>query len=158
MSNTTNWSYGLSDGAAAGEGLSKEQACKAAQRTANEQLRTWAAWEAGEGGELIEFEPEIEEVTCEGDNARETSTGVERGIDVDFTLTINGEEYEGEVTLLPHEDGSRGYGAWGEPNHWVDGRTITRIRDLASDDYTTVLDAIEAATAPVATDFAEGRG
>jgi hypothetical protein len=89
-------------------------------------------------------------------NARETSTGVERGTDVDFTLTLDGVEIEGEVTLLPHEDGSPGYGAWGQVDNWLDGRTVATVRKLSRDDYTDVCSAIIEATAPVARAFARG--
>lgn len=43
-------------------------------------------------------------------------------LDIDVTVRFaNGTEAEGELTLLPAEDGS-GYSSWGEPSHWVDGR------------------------------------
>jgi hypothetical protein len=82
--------------------------------------------------------------------ACETSTGVERGIDVYFTLTLGGEAIKGECTLLPHEDGRPGYGAWGQPDHWIDGRTLARLRALPDATYRDVLTAIEDACAPVA--------
>lgn len=91
---------------------------------------------------------------CEAGNASETSTGVDRGIDVDFTLTLDGVEIEGEVTLLPHEDGSPGYGAWGSVENWLDGRTVAKIRHLDKGDYSDVCGAILEATAPVARAFA----
>lgn len=73
-------------------------------------------------------------------------TGVEGGLDVDFTLTLSdGTEIDGEATLLPHEDGRPGYGAWGAPDNWVDGRTLAAIRDR--DDLREILAVIEASCA-----------
>jgi hypothetical protein len=86
-------------------------------------------------------------VRVRASNARPTETGVDRGVDVDFVLTIDGATLNGEVTLLPAEDGSLVYRAWGScPDHWLDGRTVTALRDLPNDEYRTVLDAIEDAT------------
>jgi hypothetical protein len=78
-----------------------------------------------------------------------TTTGVERGVDVDFTLELDGKTIEGEVTLLPREDGSPGYASWGQPDHWLDGRTLARLRalDLSHDDYRSILTEIETACA-----------
>jgi len=89
--------------------------------------------------------------------ASPTTTGVEGGIDVDFTLTLNGVEHEGEVTLLPHEDGRPGYSSWGAPDNWVDSRTLRAIRDLDRDVYSDILDAILAETSPEAKAFAASR-
>ena len=86
--------------------------------------------------------------------ASKTTTGVERGIDVDFVLTIDGEEVDGEVTLLPHEDGRPGYGAWGDADHWVESNVLGLIRALDHYDYRQVLSEIEAACAVVADAFA----
>ena len=79
--------------------------------------------------------------------ARKTTTGVE-GINVRFVLTLDGVEHDGEVTLLPHEDGRPGYGRWGDRNHWLDGRTVALLREREDDG--DILDAIEGACAPVA--------
>lgn len=100
----------------------------------------------------------------EAGTASETSTGVDRGIDVDFTLYYQTEEMrdqgidqtmiEGEVTLLPNADGSPGYSAWGSVDNWLDGRTVAHLRKLDSDDHTDVCSAIIEATAAVAHAFA----
>lgn len=82
--------------------------------------------------------------------ASKTTTDVERGIDVDFSLTLDGEEMDGEVTLLPHEDGRRGFGRWGSVDNWLDGATVRRIRDLDRDTWSDVLSAIETACAEAA--------
>ena len=65
--------------------------------------------------------------------ATETTTGVEHGIDV--VVSVDG--VDGEVTLLPAEDGVGGYGSWGSPDHWVSGDLLVYIRTL--DDAETVL-------------------
>jgi hypothetical protein len=87
--------------------------------------------------------------------ATKTTTGVERGVDVDFTLTLNGEDIDGEVTLRPHEDGRPGYGSWGDAANWVDGAVLARIRGLDHHEYRQILLAIEDATSRVADAFTE---
>lgn len=80
--------------------------------------------------------------------ATDTSTGVERGKDVGFDLTLDdGRVLSGEVTLLPHEDGRPGYGAWGEPAHWLEGRTLSVLLKLPDDEFTEALNTIECACA-----------
>lgn len=60
---------------------------------------------------------------------RETTTGVERGRDVDVTVVLpDGGVVEGEVTLLPAEDGRAVYERWGDPANWVDGRLLRALR------------------------------
>ena len=89
-------------------------------------------------------------MTCEASYARPTDTGTERGVDVDWTLTLSdGREIEGEATLLPREDGS-GYGAWGEPAHWISGDALRALMTLPERDCAAALRAIEAACAEVA--------
>lgn len=95
------------------------------------------------------------EFSVEAGCASVTTTGVAGGIDVCFTLTLDGAGLDGEVTLLPHEDGRPGYGAWGSVDHWLDGRTVAALRRLSSADHAEVCDAILEATAPVAEDYAE---
>lgn len=78
--------------------------------------------------------------------ATDTSTGVDGGKDVGFDLTMDdGTVLSGEVTLLPHEDGSPGYGAWGAPDNWLDGATLSRLRKLPDYEFTAILNAIESA-------------
>lgn len=87
--------------------------------------------------------------------ASKTSTGVEGGIDVCFDATLDdGAVLSGEVTLLPHEDGSPGYGAWGAPDNWLDGHTLQALRELNGSEFTDALNMIEGETAPVAKAFA----
>lgn len=88
--------------------------------------------------------------------ASDTATGVDGGIDVAFTLFIDGEALRGEVTLRA-PGGSLRYGAWGQPDHWVDGRTLARLRDLPVVEYRDALAAIETATSPVAAAYAAER-
>jgi len=78
-------------------------------------------------------------------NARPTTTGVEAGVDVDVSVTLpDGREIDGEVTLLPAEDGRPRFEAWGSPENWMswgllrDLRAMTdgnagALRDILSD-------------------------
>lgn len=52
-------------------------------------------------------------------NARATTTGVERGVDVTVALTIDGETITGTVTLI---DGQR----WGDLDMWM-SRQLFRV-------------------------------
>ena len=94
------------------------------------------------------------QITVTAGAATETTTGAEGGIDVDFTATIDGRELDGECTLLRDHTGR--WGAWGGPDHWLDGATWAQVRDLADDVRRAVLDAIEAECSPVAAEFALG--
>lgn len=60
-------------------------------------------------------------------DARSTDTGVPRGADVDVEITIGGNTYVGEVTLV-HRDGR--WQAYG-PNlaHWVDSALLRAVID-----------------------------
>jgi hypothetical protein len=84
-------------------------------------------------------------ITVEAGSARPTSTGVERGMDVRFDATIGDVELSGEVTLLPHEDGRRGFGRWGTVDNWLDGRTVATLRAMPDDVWSDALDAIATA-------------
>ena len=53
---------------------------------------------------------------------------------------------EGEVTLLPRPDGD-GYGAWGEPAHWISGDALCQLMRLPLDEFHCALRAIEQACA-----------
>ena len=90
-------------------------------------------------------------MTVEAGCASPTTTGVSRGVDVNFVLTLSGVDYEGEVTLLPREDGSPGYSSWGDVDHWLDGCTLTALRalDLSDRDMRAVLGEIASACAEV---------
>lgn len=69
-------------------------------------------------------------LTVKAGTVRETTTGVERGLDVDVTVTLTGGRViEGKVTLLPAADGRPRYESWGDPDHWVDGRLLRDLRD-----------------------------
>ncbi len=94
--------------------------------------------------------PDCNGIHVEAGIATATDTGVEGGVDVCFTLTLDGVEHDGEVTLLPHADGRPGYGIWGVLDHWLDGRTVALLRDRDREDDGDILDAIEAACAPEA--------
>jgi hypothetical protein len=89
-------------------------------------------------------------VTVTASNARMTDHGVQDGVDVDFEAIVDGNLLVGEVTLVPDEQDGTTYQAWGSPDNWVDGRTVTALRDLDRDSYRHVLDAIESACSAVA--------
>jgi hypothetical protein len=90
-------------------------------------------------------------IAVSASNPRATSTGVERGVDVDFELILpDGRKLSGEVTLLPSEDGRPVYRPWGAPDNWIDGRTLDVIRDLNTREWDEVVDAIEFETSRVA--------
>lgn len=80
-----------------------------------------------------------------------TTTGVDKGLDVNFTLTLDGVDYEGEATLLPCADGRPGYESWGSVDHWLDGATLAALRklDLDDSDFRAVLDRISSECASV---------
>lgn len=86
-------------------------------------------------------------IKVEAGEVTETTTGVERGLDVGVTVTLpDGREIDGEVTLLPREDGSPGYAAWGSRDHWVSGDLLRALDEALSDDEVRdVLDEIESA-------------
>lgn len=78
--------------------------------------------------------------------ATETTTGVARGLDVDVTVTLpDGEEVEGEVTLLPCADGRPGYESWGSgPDHWVSGALLRKLLKAYEGDDAGLTDALSA--------------
>ena len=84
------------------------------------------------------------QIEATADFARETDTGVEGAKDADVTVTIDGVEYEGEVTLVRHEQ-TGDWGSWGSADNWVEGRLLDQLAGLSSDDFRAALDAIEAA-------------
>lgn len=67
--------------------------------------------------------------------------------DVDITVTIDGTEHEGEVTLIPAEDRNAcgRLVAWGSPDHWVDGKLLSVLKELDGRTFTEALKAIESA-------------
>jgi len=78
-----------------------------------------------------------------GTPTRSTMTSIgANGIDVDFTLDIDGEETEGGATLLPCADGRKGYDTWGDLSAWLDGSTVARL--WAIEDEETRREAINA--------------
>lgn len=78
-------------------------------------------------------------VSVTASNRRPSSTvDTDGAVDVNFALDLNGRRIEGEVTLKL--SGCQ-YTAWGQPDHWLDGRTVSALRDLPRDDYRTVLAA-----------------
>lgn len=77
--------------------------------------------------------------------ATKTSTGVNNGVDVSFDLELEGDTISGEVTLLPHEDGRPGYGAWGQIDHWLDGATVQKLNKLDDETRSDVIETILAA-------------
>lgn len=91
-------------------------------------------------------------MTIETGDASMTTTGVEGGIDVGFTLVVDGVRHEGSCTLLPADDGRRAYESWGDMDHWLDGRTCAVVRDIG--ERREALDLISVECGPVALAFA----
>ena len=92
----------------------------------------------------------MQQYTVTADSARETSTGVDEGIDVDFLVTFaDGTEISGEVTLLPAQYDGR-LSAWGAPDNWVSGAALAKLKKFDNEDFTELLGEIEAATREVA--------
>lgn len=92
----------------------------------------------------------MSKINATASNPRPTSTGVERGIDVDVNVTVGEAFRSASVTLLPAEDGRPVYEAWGAPDHWLDGGTLRVLRALDHDTYRAALNAIEAAASRAA--------
>lgn len=91
---------------------------------------------------------------------RPTTTGVDRGVDVDVTVTmLDGHKVDGEVTLLPREDGTPTYDSWGSTDNWLGGALLAELyaqreaaedRRAAWDDYLDAIrDAASRAAGPV---------
>ncbi|MFT3764199.1 MAG: hypothetical protein QM820_01565 [Minicystis sp.] len=78
-----------------------------------------------------------------------TRRSVDRGLDVPVTITIDEEVTRGSVTLVPAEDGSPVYAAWGKPEDWVSEELLGALRDLDETDRREALDDIEAAASEV---------
>jgi hypothetical protein len=78
--------------------------------------------------------------------ATQTTTGVERGMDVTVSARLPGATIEVEVTLLPAEDGRPMYERWGALDNWMDSRSIKLLRAAVSgSNLSDAIDAIEAA-------------
>jgi hypothetical protein len=61
--------------------------------------------------------------------ATETTTGVQGGLDVDVTVTIDGVDHEGEVTLVPDAING-GHCAYGpSADYWVSGGLLKVLQD-----------------------------
>ncbi len=90
-----------------------------------------------------------ETLTVTAGEASKTATGVERGLDVGVTVTLpGGRVVEGEVTLLPAEDGRPVYESWGEPSMWVSGKLLAEVsRAYDGDEFRAALRAIASAAA-----------
>jgi hypothetical protein len=68
----------------------------------------------------------------EAHSASESIYGVE-GMDVKFRLVVGGREIgsDCECTLVLDHNGE--YSAFGELAHWLDGRTVDRLREIYSE-------------------------
>jgi len=84
-------------------------------------------------------------------SATETTTGVDGGLDVPFTITIGGLEHDGEVTLVKDHEGE--WWSWGSLDHWLDGRTVGFLRDLHGDEREDAICEIRSATSESASRF-----
>jgi hypothetical protein len=84
--------------------------------------------------------------------ATETTTGVEGGKDVDVTVTVDGVDYDGEVTLVPDASGD-GWRAYGDTaDTWVSGDLLDKLTAACGIDLRSVLSAIESAAAEACAD------
>jgi hypothetical protein len=86
-------------------------------------------------------------VTVVASNPRPTDTGAEgkhgAGVDVDVRVTLpDGQVVEGEVTLLPAEDGTAWYEAWGSADNWVSGDLLTALYGVYDADPAGRADAL----------------
>ena len=88
----------------------------------------------------------MENVTVECGVVSE-SICVDGGVDVDVTVSVDGEEIEGEVTLVRHEVTGE-FASWGQPDHWVSGALLARIN--AREDARDILTELSAATSAAA--------
>jgi hypothetical protein len=89
-------------------------------------------------------------------NARQTSTGVDGGVDVDFEIEsaeFPEGPHEGEVTLVRHEITGR-FGRWGSLDHWLDGRSVAMILSLPKESQSMILDDVTNVCAALADRFA----
>jgi hypothetical protein len=86
--------------------------------------------------------------TVEASHPRPTTTGVERGVDVD--VDVYGADGDivcsGGVTLLPAADGRSHYESWGERSNWMSSELV-RWSDAQEDDIRARTDIEEAAAA-----------
>jgi hypothetical protein len=76
--------------------------------------------------------------------ATPTTTGVEGAMDVDVTVTIDGKEHDGEVTLVRSEQDGR-WVSWGQPDHWVSSKLLASLQALPHHEFRSALNAIEEA-------------
>lgn len=87
------------------------------------------------------------------ESVRMTSTGVARGLDVDFRLSVASDIYDGEATVVPSSDPrEQGYVPYGAaPCYWLDGETLGKLRSKYGDrELRLVLAVIAAACVEVA--------
>ena len=93
-------------------------------------------------------------ITCEAGTAWATTTGASRGVDVSFTLTVDGSEIEGECTLAPARYDGRMVALSSCPDLWVSGAALGRLRNLPDATFRAALEAVESACSPMAQDAA----
>lgn len=85
-------------------------------------------------------------IVVDAAHARETETGVEGGMDVDVSVSVDGLELSGGVTLVRDHTGE--WSSWGSRDHWVSGDLLQLMGSHMSDARCIeVLDAIEGAAA-----------
>jgi hypothetical protein len=86
------------------------------------------------------------DLTVTASGARATDTGAEGrhgpGVDVDVIVTLGGRTLAGEVTLLPADDGSPQYVAWGSPDHWVSPALLALLYAAYEGDRAGLRDAL----------------
>jgi hypothetical protein len=85
-------------------------------------------------------------------NPRKSSCSESPGAtDLDvLVLWSDGERWDGEITLLP-EHGDHGHlVSWGQPDHWIDGRLVNRMRKLDDSTFRDMCHDLVAAAAEVA--------
>lgn len=83
-------------------------------------------------------------------------------IDLDVRVAVEGNQFVGEVSLIPRRDGGRGFEAYGtSPDHWVSRELLQGLQRVYEGDdegFREALDAIEGTAAYVAARAEYGDG
>jgi hypothetical protein len=100
--------------------------------------------------------PTAEPMTCEVLDAGPVTSSAyldtAGAVDVDVTIRIGGRTVEGEVTLVPSDDGNRAgvLVAYGSPDHWISRSMLAALETLPPSAFREALSEIENAAAAVA--------
>lgn len=82
--------------------------------------------------------------------ARETSTGVKGGIDVDVTVRVGDDLIEGGVTLAPAQHDGRLAAYGNSPDTWISGALLARLYQLSDSAFRQALEDLEGAAVDAA--------